>query len=169
MSAFSTGERKRKVKSDRRTTEISAVLRNALEQTIMVDLMPRSQVDIFIQVIQADGGTRTAALNAAFLALCDAGVPMKDVLAGCAGGYLHGQALLDLNYAEDSGGGPDVVVGLHPTLDKIVLLQSDSKISIEVFEELLQLTSAGCRAVADFMRQTLLEHSKVVGLAKNAK
>lgn len=57
------------------------------------------------QVLQADGGTRCACLNAAFLALAHAGVPMRDMLGSCAAGYLESTPLLDLNYLEDSGEG----------------------------------------------------------------
>ena len=44
------------------------------------------------KVLQADGGTRCAAINAALLALADAGVPMRDMVAACAAGYLDGQS-----------------------------------------------------------------------------
>lgn len=57
-----------------------------------------------LQVLQADGGTRCACINAAFLALAAAAVPMRDVVAACAAGYLDSTPLLDLNYMEDSGG-----------------------------------------------------------------
>lgn len=163
MAAFSTGERRRRGKSDRRATEISMVIKNALEQTILLELMPRTQIDVYIQVLQADGGTRSASINAAFLALADAGIPMRDILCCCAGGYLESTALLDMNYLEDSGGGPDVVVGLHPSLNKLVLLQSDNRISMETFEELVGLVSEGCKAIATFMRDVLHKHTS--GLA----
>ncbi len=163
MAAFSTGERRRRGKSDRRATEISMVIKNALEQTILLELMPRTQIDVYIQVLQADGGTRSASINAAFLALADAGIPMRDMICCCAGGYLDDTALLDLNYLEDSGGGPDVVVGLHPSLDRLVLLQSDNRISLETFEELVRLVSEGCKAVGTFMRGVLHKHTS--GLA----
>ncbi len=80
-----------------------------------------------MQVLQADGGTRAACINAAFLALADAGVPMRDSVAACAAGYLDATPLLDLNYIEDSGGGPDVTVALHIKQDKVVLLQADNR------------------------------------------
>lgn len=166
MATFSTGERRRRGKSDRRATEISNVIKNTLEQTIMLELMPRTQIDVYIQVLQADGGTRCASINAAFLALADAGIPMKDIVCACAGGYLDSTVLLDLNYAEDSGGGPDVVVGLHPSLDRMVLLQCDNRISIETFEEVVGLVSEGCRAVAAFMREALVEHISLLAASQ---
>lgn len=167
MAAFSTGERRRRGKTDRRATELSMVIRNTLEQTILLELLPRTQIDIYVQVLQADGGTRCACLNAAFLALADAGVPMRDVVASCAAGYLDSTALLDLNYMEDSGGGPDVAVALQPGLDKVVLLQADSRVGIDTFEEVMELALAGCKAVGAFMRETLLEHLQIQVLAHN--
>lgn len=75
------------------------------------------------RVLQADGGTRCAAINAALLALADAGVPLRDMVAACAAGYLDKTPILDMNYLEDAGGGPDVVVGAHMSSGSIVLLQ----------------------------------------------
>ncbi|PSS11670.1 Exosome complex component like [Actinidia chinensis var. chinensis] len=57
------------------------------------------------------------------LALADAGIPMCNLVASCSAGYLNSTALLDLNYVEDSAGGPDVTVGILPKLDKVTLLQ----------------------------------------------
>lgn len=160
MATFSTGERRRQRKSDRRSTELSMVIKNTLEQTIILELMPRTQIDVFVQVLQADGGTRCASINAAFLALADAGVPMRDVVAACAAGFLDNTSLLDLNYLEDSAGGPDIVVAFQPGLDKVVLLQSDSKVSIDTFEEVMDLATEGSKAVAAFMKEALVDHVK---------
>lgn len=60
MAPFSTGERKKKSKGDRRSQEISLVLRQTFESVIMMHLFPRSSIDIYVQVLQADGGTRCA-------------------------------------------------------------------------------------------------------------
>jgi exosome complex component RRP41 len=60
MATFSTGERKNKTKGDRRAKEISLVLRQTFEAVVMTNLFPRSQIDIYVQVLQADGGTRCA-------------------------------------------------------------------------------------------------------------
>lgn len=48
---------------------------------------------------------------------------MRDMTCACAAGYLEGTPLLDMNYVEDAGGGPDVSVALQPLLDKLVLVQ----------------------------------------------
>ncbi|XP_061960603.1 exosome complex component RRP41 homolog isoform X2 [Populus nigra] len=138
MANFSTGDRRRKPKGDRRSTEISLVIRQTMEECILTNLMPRSQIDIYVQVLQADGGTRSACINAATLALADA----------------------DLNYVEDSAGGPDVTVGILPKLDKVTLLQMDAKLPIDTFENVMQLAVEGCKAIANYIREVLLENTK---------
>jgi exosome complex component RRP41 len=76
------GERRKRGKTDRRSTELSMVIRNTLEQTIMLEVLPRTQIDVYVQVIQADGGTRCACINAAMLALADAGVFLTHTVGG---------------------------------------------------------------------------------------
>eukprot|EP00850_Spirogloea_muscicola_P012453 SM000080S22968 [mRNA] locus=s80:475771:477276:+ [translate_table: standard] len=149
MAVFSTGERRRRPKGDRRSTEISLI-------------------DIFVQVIQADGGTRCAALNAASLAIADAGIPMRDMVAACAAGYLDGTPLLDLNYLEDAGGGPDLTVGLHPSSSNILLLQMDSKLASDLFEKVLELAILGCKAVAAHMREAMLERTQQLAAVRGS-
>ncbi|XP_024541981.1 exosome complex component RRP41 homolog [Selaginella moellendorffii] len=160
MAAFSTGDRRRKGKGNRRSTEISLVIRQTLEAAILTNLMPKSQIDIYVQVLQADGGTRSACINAAALALAEAGIPMRDLVASCAAGYLNGTPLLDLNYVEDSGGGPDVTVALFPKVDKVSLLQMDSKMPLEHFENVFQLAAEGAKAAARYMREVLMENTQ---------
>ncbi|RAL37312.1 unnamed protein product [Cuscuta campestris] len=160
MANFSTGDRMRKPKGDRRSTEISLVIRQTMEACILTDLYPRSQIDIFVQVIQADGGTRSACINAATLALADAGIGMRDIVTSCSAGYLNNTPLLDLNYVEDSAGGPDVTVGLLRRSDKVTLLQMDSKLSMDTLENVMQLAIEGCKAVANYIRQILSENTE---------
>ncbi|CAI0453184.1 unnamed protein product [Linum tenue] len=160
MANFSTGDRKRKPKGDRRSTEISLVIRQTMEACILTHLMPRSQIDIYVQVLQADGGTRSACINAATLALADAGIPMRDLVTSCSSGYLNSTPLLDLNYLEDSAGGPDVTVGFLPKLDRVTLLQMDAKLPVDIVENVMQLAIEGCKAIATYIREVLLENTK---------
>ncbi|OEL28831.1 Exosome complex component RRP41-like protein [Dichanthelium oligosanthes] len=154
MAEFSTGDRRRKPKGDRRSTEISLVIRQTMEASILTDLMPRSQIDIFVQVLQADGGTRSACINAATLALANAGIPMRDIVTSCSAGYLCSTPLLDLNYLEDSAGGPDVTVGILAKMDKVTLLQMDAKLPMDTFENVMGLAIEGCKAIATYIRES---------------
>src|SRR3972149_10006018 len=85
MAPFSVEERKSPAPS-RRELELSKVIRESLEPTIFLEYYPRTSIDLFIEVLQADGGTRCAGITAAALALADAGIPMRDLVSACAAG-----------------------------------------------------------------------------------
>ena len=82
MASFSVEERKRPG-PDRRSYEVSKVSREALEPVILTSYFPRSVVDIFVEVLQADAGTRTAGINAASVALADADNVRLIVITAC--------------------------------------------------------------------------------------
>ena len=165
MASFSTGERRRRTKGDRKSVDEPRD-QQALEAAVLTELMPRSQLDVNIQVLQADGGVRAAAINAAVLALADAGVPLRDTMAACSAGYLDGTPLLDVNYAEEGGGGPEVHVAAQPNLEKVVLLQMDNKCAMDVFELIHQLALEGCKVVAGVMRDAMLKRTRALAAAR---
>ena len=96
MAPFSVDDRKRPG-PDRRSTEISKIAADALRPALMLESFPRSMVDVSIEVIEAEGGTRCAGITAAAVALADAGIPMKDIVVGCAAGKVNDQIVLDLS------------------------------------------------------------------------
>lgn len=138
MAPFSTEERKSPAPS-RREIELSMVIRNSLEPIVMTELFPRTVIDIFIEVLQADGGTRVAGITAATLALADAGIPMRGLVAGCAAGKVGGRVVVDLNDIEDKEGEADMPVAYIPTLNKISLLQMDGIMTIGEFKQALSM------------------------------
>lgn len=75
--SFTSGERKRRPRGDWKSQERSAQLRHAMEAIIHLELYPRSQIDVFIEILQVDGSDYCASVNAATLALIDAGIPIK--------------------------------------------------------------------------------------------
>mmetsp|Transcript_24172 Transcript_24172/g.39711 ORF Transcript_24172/g.39711 Transcript_24172/m.39711 type:complete len:248 (-) Transcript_24172:730-1473(-) len=159
MAPFSTGERKRRSKQDRRSAEIAMIIRQTFESAILTHLFPRSQINIYLQVIQSDGGTRSACINAASLALMDAGIPMKDFLCSCAACYIDGTPLLDANYIEESSTCPTLTLSILPKSEKIVTAQMDSKVAIDIFEKLLQLALDGSKQIAEILREKVREHA----------
>jgi len=110
-------------------------------------------------VLQADGGTRCAAINAASLALINAGISMRDIACSCAAGCIDGTPLLDLNYLEDSAGGPDIPVSILPTTSKILSVQMDSKLALDKFEEVFNLAVEGCKAIHKIMKEEIEKYS----------
>ena len=154
MAPFSVDERKNPAPS-RREIEISKVIREALEPALVVEEYPRTAIQIFVEVLQSDGGSRVAGITAASLALADAGINMRDLVAGCSSGIVDGQVVLDLNDAEDKEGSGDMPVALMPNLNYVTLLQIDGIYTRENFQKAFELAMEGSRKVYEMQRQAL--------------
>jgi len=155
MASFSVDERIRPGPS-RRSVEISKVSREAFEPVVFTKFFPRTAIDVFIEVLQADAGTRTAGINAASLALADAGIPMRGLVSACAVGKVDGRIVLDLMKEEDNYGEADMPVAMIAG-GRITLLQMDGRLTTEEFYEALKLAKTGCDKVYELQRQALLE------------
>jgi len=154
MAPFSVQERKSPAPS-RREIELSKVIRESLEPAIFMEYYPRTMIDIFIEVLQADGGTRCAAITAAALALADSGIPMRDLVVACAAGKVEDTIVLDLMDTEDKMGSADVPVALMPNLSAITLLQMDGTLSTEEFESAVNLALEGCKQIYILQKEAL--------------
>ncbi|AWS00603.1 exosome complex exonuclease Rrp41 [Metallosphaera hakonensis] len=154
MTPFSTDERKSPVPS-RREIELSKVIREALESSILVEQFPRSSIDVFMEVIQADAGTRLASLMAASLAIVDAGIPVKDVIAAVAVGKADGVVVLDLNEPEDMWGEADMPVAMMPSLGQITLIQLNGHMTQEEFKQGLELAYKGINTIYNLEKDVL--------------
>lgn len=153
MASFSVEDRARPGPS-RRSIEISKVSREAFEPVIMTELFPKTAIDIFVEVLQADAGTRTAAINASSIALADAGIPMKGLITSCAFGKVDGQIVLDLNKEEDNYGEADFPVAMTQDGD-ITLLQMDGHLTPEEIKKGLELVKKGCKEILEIQRAVL--------------
>ncbi|KAJ4458876.1 putative Exosome complex component RRP41 [Paratrimastix pyriformis] len=166
LAPFSGSDRRVRSRFDRRNKEIAQALQQTLQTAIVGEQFPRSQISININVVQADGGVRSAAMNAATLALVDAGIPMHDFVACCSAGFLQDTAVLDPNSSEEgaAGGGPggsaspDLPVALFPASGEISLLQLGSQLPCEKLADLMQLASEGCQQIAALMRECVTKH-----------
>lgn len=157
MAPFSVDSRKRPG-PDRRSNEISKITADALRSALLLESFPRSMVEVYIEVIAAEGGTRCAGVTAAAVALADAGVPMKDIVAGCAAGKMDDQIVLDLSEVEDKEGQADVPVVIMPRTGEITLLQTDGNLTDEEFEEAINLAIEGCMEVSKVQKEALKNH-----------
>jgi exosome complex component RRP41 len=135
--------------------ELSKVIREALEPAIMSEYYPRATIDIFIEVLQADAGTRCAGITAASLALADAGIPMRELVAGCAAGKIDGKVVLDLSDIEDKEGDADLPVAFMPKSNVITLLQMDGSLSEEEFRQALDMSVEACKKIYEMQREAL--------------
>ncbi len=166
MAPFSVQERKSPAPS-RREIELSKVIKESLEPAVFTEYYPRTMVDVFIEVLQADGGTRCASITAAALALADSGIPMRDLVVACAAGKVDDTIVLDLMDTEDKMGAADVPVALMPNLNAITLLQMDGILTHEEFESAVNLALEGCKKIYAMQKEAL--KTKYVNVSEEIK
>jgi len=158
MAPFSVDERKRPG-PDRRSVEISKVSREAFELVIMKELYPRSGIDIFVEVLQADAGTRTACINAASVALVDAGIAMKGIVTSVAIARVDGKIVLDPFKDEDNYGEADMPVAFvirNGEIKSIALLQMDGRLSYDEIREGISLAKKGAMEIYQLQREAII-------------
>ena len=154
MEAYSVTDRKRPG-TDRRSVEISKLISEALSSVVQLELYPRASIDVYIEILQANAGTRCAGLPAASVALADAGIPMRDIVPAIACGKADDKVLLDLNKEEDNYGQADVPLAIVPSTDEIVLLQMDGNMTREEFDHAIDLAVNACHEVYDIQKDAL--------------
>lgn len=130
MTSFSVFDRKRPAPG-RREKEISMIITDCLEPVLFLELYPDSSFEVFIDVFDADGGTRCASTTVAALALADAGIPMKSLVSSVAVGKIDGELVVDLNGIEDKAGEADLPTAITWYNDEISLLQFDGEMTID--------------------------------------
>ncbi|MDD4353051.1 MAG: exosome complex exonuclease Rrp41 [Candidatus Nanoarchaeia archaeon] len=158
LVSFSVPDRARPGPS-RRSTELGMVIKSALERSIFTEFYPRSMVEVFIEVVQADAGSRCASIIAASLALADAGIEMRDLMPAVACGKIDDLVCVDLTKAEEDyheGEGPtDIPIAYLPNQDEITLLQLDGKISKEELAQAIKMGIVACKEIHKQMKQTI--------------
>ncbi|HLH85927.1 MAG TPA: exosome complex exonuclease Rrp41 [Thermoplasmataceae archaeon] len=168
MAAFSVDERKRPG-PDRRSMEISKVISEALSSAVMVEQFPRAQIDVYIEVLQADAGTRIAGLTAASVALAAAGVPMRDMVVGCTAGKVDGQIVLDLCKEEDNFGQADLPMAIMARTGEVVLMQMDGDLTMEEFDEATGLIMDATKRINEIQREALAGKYRTLTLSRGGE
>ncbi len=160
MAAFATDERGRPGPS-RRSQEISMVTRNALLPTLFTEEFPRTAIDVYIEVLEADASTRCVGINAAALALADAGVPMRDIVSSCSAGKVGDRIILDIAGKEDTEGDLDLPVAFYPKKNEITLLQMDGLAVKDEVKEIVRLALKGCEKINMVQKKALRDKYKL--------
>lgn len=151
-----------------RTHEIQRLIGRSLRSVVDMDALGERTVLIDCDVIQADGGTRTAAITGSYIALVDAlrhirkqdileAVPVTDYLAAISAGIVDGKAMLDLCYLEDSAAEVDMNLVMTGS-GKIVEVQGTAEgnpFSREELEKLLNLGEKGIKTLIRKQKEVL--------------
>jgi len=156
-----------------RTSEIQRLIGRSLRAVADLKGLGERTVTVDCDVLQADGGTRTAAVTGGYVALVLAcrwlikrrklsTVPLRSLVAATSVGIVSGQALLDLNYEEDSQADVDLNLVLTEA-NEIVEIQGTAEkmpFSRVVLSELLDLASLGIMELFEAQRSALTEGGK---------
>ena len=150
MMPFSSSGNRVRPGGSRRSKEISLVTQKALLPVLDLKEYPNSVVDVFIEFPQTEAGSRCAGICAASMALADAGLLMKDLVAAVSVGRIDDKLVVDLDYNEESyedGPVADIPVAIMPNYDKITLLQMDGLISKDELKKALELGKKSCKEI----------------------
>jgi exosome complex component RRP41 len=138
MATFSVFERKRPAPG-RREKEVSMVITDCLKPVLFLELYPGTSCEVYINVLDADGGTRCACTTVAALALADAGIPMRSLVTAVAIGKIDGELITDLSGIEDKAGEADLPCAMTWFNEELSLLQFDGNMDLDEFNKSLTL------------------------------
>jgi ribonuclease PH len=149
-----------------RSQEIQRLVGRALRAVIDRGKMGERTIWVDCDVIQADGGTRTAAITGSFVAVADAlgripGVDplavVRDCVAAVSVGVVEGQVVLDLNYAEDSTADVDMNVVMTGTGEFVEVQGTAERLTFSQgrLDEMLKVAAAGIGRLVDLQRRAL--------------
>lgn len=157
-------------KIDGRTQEIQRLIGRALRSVVDLDIIGEKTIWIDCDVIQADGGTRTASITGAFVALADAVIilmdngtlqksPLKSFVSAVSVGIVEDKPLLDLRYEEDSKAKVDMNIVMTDQGEFIEVQGTgeEAPFSKEDLMELLALGEKGNAELIEKQRQVLGE------------
>ena len=160
MNSFSVTERIRPGPS-RRSTEISKIIEWALEPVVMLKNFQNTVVDVHINMIQADAGTRCAAINAAAMALAHAGIPMKDMVSSISVGKLDKEVVVDLTKEEEDfhegEGATDIPVSMTSIGKELTHVQLDGKITNEDLMKAIEMAKEAAETIYEAQKTALKE------------
>ena len=172
MLPRSTGSRMRREanqgKQGGRTLEIQRLIGRSLRAIVDMDSLGENTIVIDCDVIQADGGTRTASITGAYVALVDAinnakekglitADPLKGMIASISVGIYEGTPVLDLDYPEDSNAETDMNVVMNDE-GKFIEVQGTAEghaFSSEELNSMLDLANKGISELFEYQRNAL--------------
>ncbi len=160
LLSFSVEDRKKPGPS-RRSQEISKVTEWSLSPALDLKEFPNTVVDVQIYILQANASTRVAGINAASMALAQAGIPMKSLVCAVSVGKLDKEIVVDVDdkeeHFEDGEGATDFATARLANTDKYTLLQLDGNIQPSVVPKALAMADKACEKIYEIQKKALKE------------
>lgn len=166
ISNFSTLERKKKMKNEKRLIELKTTLERTFEQSIMSYNYPRTIIQVNVFVLAQDGGLLAGITNAITLSLIDAGISMYDYVSAINCGLYDKTPLLDLSTLEENDISC-ITIGVIGKSEKLALLLLEDKMPLDYLESVLAIGIAGSHRIRVLMdnevrKQGNIRSSKLV-------
>ena len=161
MMSFSVSDRARPG-PDRRDTELSKVIRDSLEPSLLLEDFSEMGIYLYVYILQANAGTRCAAVCASSLALAHAGIPMKGLVSSVAAGKVSDKIALDLSKEEEDheDGATDLAFAMIPKTDEVTLITMDGEASEKEIVSILESAKKGCHDIHELQKKALKDFLK---------
>ena len=140
---------------NRRATEISKVTKEVFENVIFLNEFPGSEIDIFIEILQSDGGTRAAGITAAAVALANAGIKMRDLVYAVSAGRIGEHVVLDVDMIEDNYSDADMPMAISPKNNDVLLLQMDGGLDKDQLKKAMNMVVEAGKTISKAQRDAL--------------
>ena len=162
FSPFSKPRRFTEIR-DSLSSEYSNFIAESLVSAVCLDAYPKSQIDVYINVLEDNGNTLSYAITAASVALADAGIEMVDLVTSSSLVFSDATVCLDPDAAEQAHKDVDgkMSVAYLPSLNKVSCLLQDGAVDVERSVELVNQCLEGCLRVHGIMKECLLRASSV--------
>jgi len=163
MMPFSGSGNRVRPGGSRRSKEISLVTEKALLPVLNLKDYPNAVVDVFIEFPQTEAGSRCAGICAASMALADAGLDMKDLIAAVSIGRVDDKIVVDLDYSEEAyedGHVADIPIAMIPNSEEFTLLQMDGILPKEDLKKVLEISKKICKEIYEVQKKALKDKYK---------
>ncbi|KAI5923954.1 ribosomal protein S5 domain 2-like protein [Camillea tinctor] len=159
VGGFSSVDRKRRGRGDKRIHELQTTLSKALAAALHTHLYPRSTIALSLHVLSQDGSLLAALLNASTLALVDAGIPMSDLPVACTAGLTSAASaaddpLVDLN-AQEEQELPFLTLATLGDTDRVMVLVLETRVQAARLKDMVDLAADACKSVHKSLREVV--------------
>ncbi|GMT08207.1 hypothetical protein PENTCL1PPCAC_30381 [Pristionchus entomophagus] len=158
-AAFATLERKNRRRGDRKTTALARMLEKTFESVIVTSLFPRAQIDICCEIIQDDGGRLSSCINAASMALSQAGIACRGLVTSVNSSSISGKHVVDLNAREEMmENSPLLTMATVSGRDEVVLVEMENRVHMDHLPSLMAASHSASSSIHSCLHAALQQH-----------
>ena len=142
------------LQASRRILEFASSIKSTFEPVVQTSLYPRSHIDIYVHVLQQDGGLLQASINATTLALASAGIPLLDLVCAVTGGVHSTSPMLDLTTLEENDI-PHLTVAVMPKTGAVTLVTMETRLHVDRFGDIFKLACEAAQVIHKEMKRAV--------------